>query len=554
MLSPCTNFVAKIYYINNKNVKKSHKTNDGPKGGKGQNASHSSPAKAAGRRFTLSPRTARWLTYGVGLAALFAFFTLIYGDVLVRTAEDNYVSTSSDTMYYLLSQPWGRLWWVMRWPLLLFKWTAVGGLLLAAVYTLTARFADYALRLPRSWEGLGFLLPVAQIGWMLWQGTNLYYKNEPSRFLLIALACLLLTAVLAAVAWLLRRKADGRTAEAVRPYGLAVVLAVMAATSWAALRFNENEILTARLQNLCAEERWDEMIEQARSARQPSRAVAAYHAIALLQKGQLLDGVFDIPYEYPEVRLEKHDGSEEYGLFLADCSLHAGLLNAGYRNAMDKLVMDGPRLFTLKQLALCSLLNGEEALCRKYMHLIKAMPFTQDFTDRYEPLIGNKQRIEAEPMFHDILSRYPRETRFEQNYQPPTFLGYNMGLHEGSDAVLQTSVAACLYSKDLQSFLPRAQIMAQKGMPFPACVQQAVAILALKKPELLQAFPQVGRFVPDEIRSFLMDAKPYVGDRLALRHELRDRWLGTYVYYYYTENNDPDQVMKPQTGEKSGVN
>ena len=554
MLSPCTNFVAKIYYINNKNVKKSHKTNDGPKGGKGQNASHSSPAKAAGRRFTLSPRTARWLTYGVGLAALFAFFTLIYGDVLVRTAEDNYVSTSSDTMYYLLSQPWGRLWWVMRWPLLLFKWTAVGGLLLAAVYTLTARFADYALRLPRPWEGLGFLLPVAQIGWMLWQGTNLYYKNEPSRFLLIALVCLLLTAVLAAVVWLLRRKADGRTTETVRPYGLAMVLAVMAATSWAALRFNENEILTARLQNLCAEERWDEMIDQARSARQPSRAVAAYHAIALLQKGQLLDGVFDIPYEYPEVRLEKHDGSEEYGLFLADCSLHAGLLNAGYRNAMDKLVMDGPRLFTLKQLALCSLLNGEEALCRKYMHLIKAMPFTQDFTDRYEPLIGNKQRIEAEPMFHDILSRYPRETRFEQNYQPPTFLGYNMGLHEGSDAVLQTSVAACLYSKDLQSFLPRAQIMAQKGMPFPACVQQAVAILALKKPELLQAFPQVGRFVPDEIRSFLMDAKPYVGDRLALRHELRDRWLGTYVYYYYTENNDPDQVMKPQTGEKSGVN
>ena len=120
--------------------------------------------------------------------------------------------------------------------------------------------------------------------------------------------------------------------------------------------------------------------------------------------------------------------------------------------------------------------------------------------------------------------------------------------------MLQTSVAASLYSKDLQSFLLRAQIMAQKGMPFPACVQQALAILSLKKPELLQAFPQVGRFVPDEIRSFLMDAKPYVGDRLALRHELRDRWLGTYVYYYYTENNDPDQVMKPQTGEKSGVN
>ena len=44
------------------------------------------------------------------------------------------------------------------------------------------------------------------------------------------------------------------------------------------------------------------------------------------------------------------------------------------------------------------------------------------------------------------------------------------------------------------------------------------------------------------------------GDRLRLRHELRDRWLGTYVYYYYTENNDPDQVMKPNSTQQSGVN
>ena len=60
--------------------------------------------------------------------------------------------------------------------------------------------------------------------------------------------------------------------------------------------------------------------------------------------------------------------------------------------------------------------------------------------------------------------------------------------------------------------------------------------------------------MPDAIRAFLLDAKPYVNDCVALRHELRDRWLGTYVYYYYTENNDPDQVVKPNKEEKSGVN
>ena len=62
-------------------------------------------------------------------------------------------------------------------------------------------------------------------------------------------------------------------------------------------------------------------------------------------------------------------------------------------------------------------------------------------------------------------------------------------------------------------------------------MQEALAIMALKQPEILDAFPQIGRFVPDQIRSFMVDAKPYVNDRLALRRELHERWLGTYVYY-----------------------
>ena len=40
-----------------------------------------------------------------------------------------------------------------------------------------------------------------------------------------------------------------------------------------------------------------------------------------------------------------------------------------------------------------------------------------------------------------------------------------------------------------------------------------------------------------------------VSDDTQLRHELRERWLGTYVYYYYTENNDPDQVVKPKQNQ-----
>ena len=205
--------------------------------------------------------------------------------------------------------------------------------------------------------------------------------------------------------------------------------------------------------------------------------------------------------------------------------------------------------------AICALLNGEKELCSKYLKLIENSPFESDFVQKYQAMLRDDKLIEADEELQHVKALYPKEDHFEQNYRSPAFLGYNVGLMEGSDATLTTSAAACLYSKDLQSFLPRAQILAQKGRSFPACMQQAIAIMALQQPQLLNQFPQVGRFVSNEITSFLLDAKPYLNDRLALRHNLRERWLGTYVYYYYTENNDPNQVVQPSSAqENAGVN
>ena len=86
-------------------------------------------------------------------------------------------------------------------------------------------------------------------------------------------------------------------------------------------------------------------------------------------------------------------------------------------------------------------------------------------------------------------------------------------------------------------------------------MQEALCILSLKHPELhiQEQFPQIGQFVPGSVNTFLIDAKPYAKDHLALRHELRKQWLGTYMYYYYTENNDPDQVRK-EVKNQSEVN
>ena len=513
-------------------------------------------AKTTTSKWKFSPTTARRIAYGVGFAALVFFLGAVYGDVLYRAEQESYVSTSPDTMHYVLSESWGS-WRVLgRWALLPARWPWLMALLLAALFTLQAWLTDRMLGLKASLSGVGFIVPAAFMLWMLWRGTNLYYKNEPGFITLIPLLITAVLLLLAATAWVVRRvnAAPKIEEKPTLPFGALLAPALVTALTMGAWKTNENVILTARLQNLMWEHDWETMVEEARAAQRPSRAVAAYHAIGLLQQGKLLDEVFDIAYDYPKLKLDSIDGNEEYGIFNADCNFHAGLLNPAYREAMDRVVMNGPRIVYFKRMAECALLNGETKLCEKYVKLLEDVPFESGFTKRMRELMRQREKIQEDETYQRIISMLPRDTAFEQNFRSPAFLGYNLGLNSGSDATLLTSAAACLYSKDLKSALPRLQIMASKGMSLPSCLQQVIAILKLTHPELAAELPPVNSFVENELKAFLSDAKPYVKDRLALRRELKERWLGTYFYYYYCENNDPDQVIKRDNTEKAGVN
>lgn len=555
-IPPSTNFPSTVSTNQpfNKKRKTTNIVNNSRNQKKRGNATQSILSSAPSKKFRgFLPRKARWATYLLGFVALWLLLWWGYGDVLARAEQDSYISTSSSTLHYLLSQPAGWLFWSMRWLLLAFKWSIVGGACLAAVWTLTARLSDYALRMPHQLEGLGFIIPLLEFGWMAWRGTNLYYKNEPSLFILVALAVLIVMALLAAATWAITRNHKAEVPDKVRPYGLALALVLTTATAITTRIFNENVILTARLQNMQAEQDWEGMIKVARSARRPSKAIAAYHAVALEETDQLLDGMYEIGYDFPKINFDKREGSEEDGIYTADCNFHAGLLNAAYRCALEHTVMNGPRLYAYKRAAVCALLNGEKALCRKYLALIDKVPFEGAFVEKYAAMLRDPKLISEDEELTHVLSLAPKEDHYEQNYQQPLFLGYNVGVNNGTEATLITSTAACLYSKDLQRFMLRAQIFAQKGKTLPLCMQQAIAILSIKQPSILQAFPQVSKFVQDDVINFLMDARPYIKDRLKLRSELRERWLGTYMYYYYTENNDPDQVVKP-TQNKASVN
>lgn len=489
-----------------------------------------------------------WLTLTVGFGLLWFFTGWLYGDVFCRAEQESFVSTDAAQMKFLTDRPFGMLFWYGRFLLLTFKSSLVGSLLLAILLTGTACLTNYLLRVPRRWRSVGFIVPIGILAYFLVLGTNLYYKSEPSIIFLLPLGVFLLLGSIAIPVRFFRKPPAASPRAPLFSIGNGLLLVLFGGLYFATYHFNENQLLTARMQLRMQRGDWQGMIDDGLSARRPTRAVAAYYAIGLEQTDQLLERLFDLPFDYPDPRLKKKDGNEEYGIFIPDCSLVSGLLNTAYHYGLERIVMDGPSLYNVKLLVICSLLNGEQRLAEKYLDILESTPWEGTFVNKYRPMVQNPKLIENEPDLQHILSLYSKETeRFEQNYRLPTFLGYNMGLLQGSDATIYTSAAACLYSKDLNLLLSRAAIFQQKGFPFPAVMQQAIYLYHTQHEDqqVLDRF-KIGQYVPSDFKAFVTDAAPLLKDKKALREQLKERWLGTYFYYYYCENNEQNQADSRQ--------
>ncbi len=280
--------------------------------------------------------------------------------------------------------------------------------------------------------------------------------------------------------------------------------------------------------------------------------------LLFFHQDQLLKRLFDYTFDYPQDGIDLADkGQKEAGLYEADCNFYAGLVNSAYHLAMDRHVMMGPSIYTYKRMLLCAILNGEKSLAKRYLKALNAVPFESDFTARYAPMIEDPKLILKDPELVKVLQLTPRETNYEQRYRRPIFLGYNVGLTFGSDETLITSIASTLYSKDLMRFVNMAMVLRQKRAGrLPTVVRQAILIYSMTNDEIKKAFPEIcnDKVLVSNFQAFANEARPYLKDNAELKKQLKKKWLGSYFYYYYCENNEPYQVRKVENTAVGGVN
>ena len=189
------------------------------------------------------------------------------------------------------------------------------------------------------------------------------------------------------------------------------------------------------------------------------------------------------------------------------------------------------------------------------------MPFCHDFVERYRAVLHDASLRQTDATLARIDQLRPKIDAFEQSFRQPTVIGYNLATPTGSEATLITAVAASLYAKDLDTFLARIQVLRGK-VQFTPIVLQAIMVAAVKREGVLNYFPEVNELTQSEFQAFVQDAAPFLTGRERMTPEqreqsrkdmaeaLRERWLGTYMYYYYCGN----LVSSEQQSQGVGVN
>lgn len=495
--------------------------------------------------------------------ATWIFLGWYYADVLNIAQQYSFFTLDGLLMKFVTDKPYGYLWWLGRGLLQLFHYPVLGAALFSLLLTVIAALTAYVYRIPSNWRVLQYLIPLGWLGYMVYAGYDLYYQQETGKILGIP-ACILIILLIQAIFVRTFRKRSYMkqilTDSDLLPRSYYMQSGFLILGFSLLIGFNERYRPYVRptvyLQRCMWAQRWDEMIDYVRDISVSARPVAAYYAIALSQKGQINDGLFDIKYDYADLHIHNRTGSKDIGtaMYEMDGNFYAGLLLPANRCAVEKMTMDGPSVYLLKRMIQIALLTEEQALCEKYLTILEKLPFEQDFVKKYRDMNRNQQLLLADEELSRIKLLEPVRDYFEYSFRQPTFLGYNVAMLEGrSQDALFHSIAACLYSKMMPAFLLRTQPLI--GTTPTGSVADAIVLENSKNPDIAQYFP-IDDFARRKFQIFMQESAHYTKNREVGREKLFERYRGYYPYYYYY-GNLPSKANKPQNKtiqNKSGVN
>lgn len=412
------------------------------------------------------------------------------------------------------------------------------------------------LALPAS----AFLLPLAlyKLGWLRRSLSSLYSTGLPDYLwteaeqplwypLLFSLLLLNVFVLFAAyrqkkgnAAQPARSKQSADKHKYQRAIGLCVLFlyALTAYQVYAHTFRDENYHCILRMKHAAEKNDWQTVLQEARDCDSiPTRLQVLYTRLALQKMNEGGDRLFTYPdgdASYRAPRLHQYlrliGGSKLY--------YHYGKINYAYRWCMEDLVEYGKRPDYLRTMAKCALMNREPELARKYLDIIRTIPFQSGFVSHYEHYLSHSEAVKSDEEMASIsrLMNYGDMLDGDGGLIEVYLLNSFALMEGGTREMVDLSLQACLVLKDIKEFWPRFfQLLPTfQGKKIPTHYQEAALLFATLQqnidPNSLPIEPKIRERFAQLVEA--SNAYAQMGDEYN-RTQLYPDYGDTYWYYYF---------------------
>ena len=280
---------------------------------------------------------------------------------------------------------------------------------------------------------------------------------------------------------------------------------------------------------------WRKALKMAELYPDLNTLVIYYTNLALLNSGQLGEKMFDYPQIGPDgLRLKWERNSNLF--FGGEIFYYLAYNNEAYRWAFEAMVAKGLNPRSLKRLIITSIVNGDNDVAEKYLHILDQAPFYHKWVLKYERLLSDPASLAGDP-------EIKRNRNLLVNKD---FISNSTGMnlddllenHPENKMAFEYFLASLLLNKELDSFAENISHLKEFGYTaIPLYFEEALIFYNFY--ENKQMIPEGYSIRPETIARFNEYAGIYTkfrSDRAAARYELGKKFRNTYWYYLQFAN------------------
>ena len=287
---------------------------------------------------------------------------------------------------------------------------------------------------------------------------------------------------------------------------------------------------------------WEKVIEEAKTAENPTNLMVVFKNIALMNTDRLTDmfktnncGCLPYTGDSLTVRIAQIAGPIVY--------YHFGQINYAYRWAMETNVQYRLQARNLKMMARCAIMNHEFDVAAKYLTILSHTTFNTAWVKEHKPMLRFADHLHHSEEFRCIAPLLNEDVNMLDidNSLPEQWIlsHYADLVHTKNQKQDNLAICAALWMKDEYAFCIQFYNYTKNypGEPVPELYQQAAMLLGTSEesPINLDNFP-FDQLIMTRFNNFNSDYASM--SNMGISHQeigmrMRDVYGDTYWWYYY---------------------